>query len=243
MNSKIFKLINENLDKTFNLPKYNDLVITPDSVVTDLPFTPAKLIKFRDSLCNELQFEEIDLNGTITEVVAELDKRYMHRFFGEIWQPSTDKHTYSGWSIVDRINKQNPKAVLDFGCGYNPFKNRINNLTGIDPFNDQADFMVDILDFKVEPNSFDHIIVFGSLNFGELEDIKFRFKSLVNLLAPNGKMYFRANPGHQWPNGPYVDIFPWSFEVAYNLANEHGLKLDKFKKDTGNRIYFEMENV
>jgi hypothetical protein len=53
-------------------------------------------------------------------------------------------------------------------------------------------------------------------------------------------MYFRANPGHQWPSGPYVDIFPWTFEVAYNLAKTYNLKLATFKKDNGNRLYFEM---
>ena len=56
---------------------------------------------------------------------------------------------------------------------------------------------------------------------------------------PGGRMYFRANPGHLWPKGPYVDIFPWTFEVAYELAKKHNLELEKFKQDNGDRLYFE----
>jgi len=96
------------------------------------------------------------------------------------------------------------------------------------------------MDFAVEPETYDHIIVFGSLNFGDLEDIETRFAKLNELLMPGGRMYFRANPGHLWPKGPYVDIFPWTFEVAYRLAKTHGLQLEKFKQDNGDRLYFEI---
>jgi len=35
-----------------------------------------------------------------------------------------------------------------------------------------------------------------------------------------------------------VDIFPWSFEVANDLAKAHNLTLETFKKDNNNRLYF-----
>ena len=98
--------------------------------------------------------------------------------------------------------------------------------------------MVDILEFKVEPESFDHIIVFGSLNFNSRDEIDNRFEKLVSVLMPGGKMYFRANPGILWPTGPYVDIFPWTFEIAYELAQKHDLELETFKKDNNDRLYF-----
>ena len=242
MNTRIFKLFSENLEKSFHLDKYSKIRdnIDTQTVINDLPWTPARLRKFTETISNELEFEDINLSGTLEEVVDRLDLRYMNRFFGEIWKPDTDKYQYSGWGLVDLINKQNPKSVLDFGCGYNPFKGRINNLIGIDPFNNQADYMVDILEFAVEPQTYDHIIVFGSLNFGDKNDIYTRFAKLNELLMPGGRMYFRANPGHLWPKGPYVDIFPWSFEVAYDLAKTYGLTLEKFKKDNGDRLYFEM---
>jgi SAM-dependent methyltransferase len=240
MNTRIFKLIKENLELAFNLPKYKTVCdnFCENTRIDSLPWTPARHKKFTQSIANELQFESIDLTGTIAEVVDKLDKRYLNRFFGEIWKPTTEIYQYSGWGLVDEINKANPKSVLDFGCGYNPFKGRITNLVGIDPYNNCADYMVDILEFKVEPESFDHIIVFGSLNFNSRDEIDERFAKLVSVLMPGGKMYFRANPGILWPNGPYVDIFPWSFEVAYELAQQYNLELETFKKDNNDRLYF-----
>ncbi len=238
MNTRIFSLVMQNLEQTFSLPKYADLQLTKDSVIDDLPFTPARKEKFCQSLMHELDIENLDLTGTVEQFVQSLDTFYMKRFFGEIWKPNTDEHTYSGWSIVDRINERNPKNVLDFGCGYNQFKSRIKNLTGIDPFNENADYMVDILDFNVD-EKYDHMIVFGSLNFGDEVDIRTRFTKLYSLLDVGGRMYFRVNPGILWPKGPYVDIFPWSFEFAYALAKEHNCKLEQYKKDR-KRFYFEI---
>lgn len=242
MNTRIFRLITEKIEDSFHLEKYKEIRegLDKNTIIDLLPWTPARQRKFTEQICDELQFDQLDLSGTIEHVVYKLDQRYMNRFFGEVWQPDTDKYQYSGWGLVDLINATNPKAVLDFGCGYNPFKGRIDNLVGIDPFNNQADYMVDILEFAVEPQTYDHIIVFGSLNFGDRNDIETRFAKLNELLMPGGRMYFRANPGNLWPKGPYVDIFPWSFEVAYDLAKTHGLELEKFKKDNGDRLYFEM---
>lgn len=207
MNTRIFTLVMKNLEQAFSLPKYENLHIDKDTVIDDLPFTPVRKEKFCQNVMSELDIEQLYLTGTVEQFVQSLDTFYMKRFFGEIWKPNTDEHTYSGWSIVDRINERNPKNVLDFGCGYNQFKPRIKNLTGIDPFNNQADYMVDILDYNVD-EKYDNIIVFGSLNFGDEKDIETRFSKLVNLLDDNGKMYFRVNPGILWPKGPYVDIFP-----------------------------------
>ena len=41
MNTKIFKLIEQNLHLAFSLPKYADTVIDQDTVVDQLPWTPA----------------------------------------------------------------------------------------------------------------------------------------------------------------------------------------------------------
>jgi len=240
MNTRIFNLIKKNLEVAFNLPKYQAIQnsLTEFTKIDSLPWTPARLKKFEESIDKELQLGPLNLTGTISEVVDRLDKKYLNRFFGEIWKPSTDVYQYSGWKIVEEINKEQPKAVLDFGCGYNPFKGRIKNLVGIDPYNNCADYMVDILEFKVEPESFDHIIVFGSLNFNSQDEIEVRFQRLVDILMPGGKMYFRANPGILWPNGSYVDIFPWSFEIAHKFAKTYDLNLETFKKDTNDRLYF-----
>jgi len=58
------------------------------------------------------------------------------------------------------------------------------------------------------------------------------------MLAANGKMFFRVNPGIQHVKGPWVDVFAWSFEVAHEFAKKFNLSLDEFKKDANNRLYF-----
>jgi hypothetical protein len=239
MNTKIFKLIEENLHQAFNLDKYSLVTpnITADTVVEDLPWTPARYRKFKDAVEAELSLP-CEYRGTLREIVEDLDQRYLLRFFGEIWRPRTDDYSFTGWQLAEEINKQDPKNVLDVGCGYHPFKGRIPNLVGIDPYNNAADYMVDILEYKVKPASHDHIIALGSINFNSKEDIIARFGHCVNLLAPGGKFYLRANPGITHKTGPWVEIFPWSFEVVNEFAEVFNLKLLEFKKDANDRLYF-----
>jgi SAM-dependent methyltransferase len=237
MNTKIFKLIKENLETTFNLPKYKNIAIDADTVVDDLPWTPARYRKFKDHIEAELSLP-CEYRGTLKEIVDDLSERYTHRFFAEIWKPRTGDYDYTGWGLAEAITKEDPKSVLDVGCGYHPFKGRIPNLVGIDPYNNCADFEVDILEYRVKPESYDHIIALGSINFNSKDDIEARFKHCVDLLAPGGKFYLRANPGIAHKTGPYVDIFPWSFEVANEFAEKFGLKLLEFKRDTNERLYF-----
>ena len=156
MNTKIFTLIKENLQTTFNLPKYANIVIDESTQVDALPWTPARYRKFRDAVEAELSLP-CDYIGTLKDIVADLSERYILRFFSEIWKPRTNDYDYTGFQLVDEINAQNPRAVLDVGCGYHPFKGRIQNLVGIDPYNNCADFEVDILDYRVK-HKHDHIL-------------------------------------------------------------------------------------
>lgn len=242
MNTKIFKLIKENLDATFNLPKYKNIVIDADTVVDQLPWTPARYRKFKDAVEAELSLP-CEYRGTLKQIVDDLSERYTHRFFAEIWKPRTGDYDYTGWGLAEAITKENPKSVLDVGCGYHPFKGRIPNLVGIDPYNNCADFEVDILEYRVKPASHDHIIALGSINFNSRDDIEARFGHCVDLLEPSGKFYLRANPGIPHKNGPYVDIFPWSFEVVNEFAEKFGLKLLEFKKDANDRLYFSYQKL
>ena len=237
MNRKIFKLITENLQSSFNLPKFAEIrnTINKDTVVLDLPWTPARLRKFQEKIESVLDLN-IELSGTVEQITARLDRQYTGRFFGEIWQPNTDKYNYTGWSVVDEINKRNPRAVLDVGCGYNQFKPRIPGLIGIDPYNNSADYQVDILDF-VSSTKFDAMIVFGSINFNSRDEIEQRIAHCVNLLNQGGRMYFRVNPGIAHAKGPWVDIFEWDFKTVQEFAEQFGLELETFKVDD-NRNYF-----
>jgi hypothetical protein len=234
MNTKIFALLTKNLQEAFNLPKYQNIVIDETTAVDQLPWTPARYSKFRDAVEAELSLP-CDYVGTLEHITHDLSERYINRFFGEIWKPRTGDYDYTGWHLVDEINALNPKSVLDVGCGYHPFKGRINNLVGIDPYNNCADYMVDILDYVGEH---DVIIALGSINFNSRDEIEARFEKCVNMLQAGGTFFLRANPGIPHKTGPYVDIFPWTFEIVKEFGDRYNLKLETFKKDANDRLYF-----
>ena len=237
MNNKIFSLLSKNLRAAFNLPKYANISIDANTQVDAMPWTPARYSKFKDAVEAELSLP-CEYRGTLKQIVDDLSERYTHRFFAEIWKPRTGDYEHTGWSLVDEINALNPESVLDVGCGYHPFKGRIQNLVGIDPYNNCADYEVDILDYKVKPESHDVIIALGSINFNSRDDIEQRFGHCVNLLKSGGKFYLRANPGITHKTGPYVEIFPWTFEVVNEFAETYKLKLETFKRDANERLYF-----
>lgn len=244
MNTKIFNLVEKNLHQAFNLEKHYHVLMALDAntVIADLPWTPARYRKFKDAIQKEMQFEFDDYNDTVENIVNELDRRYLRRFFGEIWKPRTGDYQWTGWALVDEIKKHNPRNVLDVGCGYNQFKERLPNLIGIDPNNDCADYMVDILEYSVPGEQYDAIMALGSINFNSEQDVEKRFAHCVSLLAPGGRFYLRANPGIQWANGPWVDIFAWNFAFVKQLEKKYGLRLETFKQDGNNsqsgRLYF-----
>jgi len=234
MNTKIFSLLQKNLQFAFNLPKYANISIDEATVVDQLPWTPARYRKFKDAVEAELSLP-CDYIGTLNDITNDLSERYIHRFFAEIWKPRTNDYDYTGWQLADEINQLNPKSVLDVGCGYHPFKGRINNIVGIDPYNNCADYMVDILDYA---GVHDVIIALGSINFNSRDEIEARFKKCVDTLETDGKFYLRANPGITHKTGPYIDIFPWSFAIVKEFADKYNLKLETFKQDANNRLYF-----
>ena len=237
MNTKIFDLLQKTLRQSFNLPKYANIVIDADTVVQDLPWTPARYKKFKDAVEAELSLP-CDYVGTLRAITDDLSERYILRFFSEIWKPRTGDYEHTGWELADEINALMPERVLDVGCGYHPFKGRINNLIGIDPYNNCADYEVDILDYKVKPESHDVIMALGSINFNSKDEIQSRFAHCVSLLKQGGKFFLRANPGITHKTGPYVEIFNWTFEVVNEFAETYNLNLDTFKKDANDRLYF-----
>lgn len=239
MNTKIFNLIIKNLEQAFALPKYASISLNADTVVDLLPWTPARYRKFKDAVEGELQLES-DWCGPVRSIVEDFDQRYLRRFFGEIWKPRTEDYKFTGWQLVEDIKNQGATRVLDLGCGYHPFQGRIPGIVGIDPYNEAADYMIDILDFNLDAGQWDAVICLGSINFNSREDIEARFAQAVKLCALGGHMYFRANPGIQWKTGPWVDIFAWSFDVVTELAKKYNLELLTFKQENINpgRLYF-----
>lgn len=231
MNSKIFSHITKKLSDVWHLPQHAQIRqnIGCDTDLGSLPWTPARRKKFIENLESTFGVA-IELSGTVRDLTERTDQRYLAWFFGEVWKPRTDRYHYTGWWICDEINKTNPNRVLDVGCGYNTFKERIQNLVGIDPYNNCADYMVDVLDYMV-PERYDHIIALGSINFNSRSEIEQRFFRCAELLAPGGRLWMRCNPGVPHAAGPWVDIFPWDFQTARELADSSGLALTTMKQD------------
>lgn len=182
---------------------------------------------------------EVELNApSVENLVDAIDEQVLANYFGKVWQPKTKKYKYSGLEIIDEINALQPKAVLDLGCGYNEFKGKINNVTGVDPFNDKADHKCAILNYQSD-EKYDVTIVMGSINFGSADKIIREMAHAVSLTAPEGLLFFRANPGkqHEAPEAKWIDFFHWTPEFIINLARELNLIVVTIKQDA-NRLYF-----
>lgn len=241
MNRKILNYLLENLQDAFKLSRWDAIrnTITESSYIDMLPWTPKRLEKFKQDIVDTFDVEA-NYTTTVAALANDIDHKYALRFWGGIWQPKTDVYQYTGWGIVDEIMKYNPKKVLDVGCGYNQFKQRIPNLIGLDKYNNSADYMIDILEYNVD-DRYDAVIVLGSINFGEYEDISVRFKKVFDLTAPGGRIYVRANPGESHKNGPWIDIYKWDWDTVERIRKENEARLLTFKQDNSNRLYFVYE--
>ncbi len=178
----------------------------------------------------------------IVDLTNTIDYNVLKKYFTTVWQPITKKYKYSGLSIVDEVNNLKPLRVLDLGCGYNEFKGKINNLIGVDPYNNKADIQSSILDYKSQ-EQFDVVISLGSINFGTVDKIYAELENAVNLTKPNGLLYFRVNPGeqHKAPEAQWIQFFNWTSEFIINSSSALNcsiLKLEQEVNDRGTRYYF-----
>lgn len=184
---------------------------------------------------------DIEINGkadSIEQMVYTIDEMVLARYFGQVWQPKTKKYKYSGLSMIDEINALEPKHVLDLGCGYNEFKGKINNLIGVDPYNDRADVKCRLEDYTSEQKA-DVTICLGSINFGSADKIIREVAHAVNLTAEGGLLFFRGNPGkqHEAPEAKWIDFFNWTPEFIINLAQILDCMVVTIRQDA-NRLYF-----
>ena len=177
--------------------------------------------------------------SSVLDLSYEVDKLTLECYFGKVWQPVTKKYKYSGLGIVDEINGFDDNLqVLDLGCGYNEFKGKINNLTGVDPYNKRADIKSDIMSYEPE-NLYDILISFGSINFGSADKIILEMIKATSFVKPGGLMYHRVNPGkmHDKPEAQWIDFFNWTPEFISNLAPVLGVTVITIKQD-GERLFF-----
>ena len=176
---------------------------------------------------------------TVEQWTTAIDNYCLHRYFSQYWQPDMKKWKYSGLQLIDEVNALHPRSVLDVGCGYNEFRGRINNLIGIDPYNDNADYKIATLDYKTK-EKFDVILCLGSINFGTQDKIVREVAHCVSMLEEGGTMFFRVNPGvqHDKPEAHWIEFFAWNVPFIIDLAQQLKLKILDNRDDTNQRKYF-----
>ena len=188
--------------------------------------------------------ETFDINcnqkfTSIEEYVHYIDNQCLDVYFSKIWQPDMKKWKYSGLKLIDEVNALNPRSVLDVGCGHNEFKGKIKNLTGIDPYNDRADYKISIMDFRSN-EKFDVILCLGSINFGSQDKITAEIAKTVHLLEEGGTIFFRVNPGvsHDRLESHWIEFFAWNVPFIIELAEKFNLKVLDIRDDANQRKYF-----
>ena len=182
---------------------------------------------------------QVDRCETLEQYSDAIDDACLHRYFSKYWQNDMKKWKYSGLSLIDEVNNLKPRSVLDVGCGYNEFKGKINNLIGIDPYNDKADIRVGTLDYKTD-RKFDVILCLGSVNFGSRDKIIAEVGRCVNLLSDDGLMFFRVNPGlkHDKPEADLIEFYPCTVPFKLGLSERFRLNILDIRDDTNQRKYF-----
>jgi SAM-dependent methyltransferase len=182
---------------------------------------------------------EVDRCDTLEDYSEAIDEASLERYFSKYWHNDMKKWKYSGLALIDEVNSLRPRKVLDVGCGYNEFKGKIDNLVGIDPYNDKADLKVSTLQYKTD-EKYDVILCLGSVNFGSKDNIIAEVGRCVNLLADDGVMFFRVNPGlsHDKTEADWIEFYAWNVPFIIELAEMYKLKILDIRDDTNQRKYF-----
>jgi len=177
--------------------------------------------------------------NTLEQYVEEIDVACLHKYFSKYWENDMKKWKYSGLALVDEVNSLKPRAVLDVGCGYNEFKGKIDNLTGIDPYNDKADLQVSTLEYRTD-QKFDVMLCLGSVNFGSRDKIIAEVGRCVDLLEDRGTMFFRVNPGvqHDKSEAKWIEFYAWNVPFIIELSEMFNLKILDIRDDSNQRKYF-----
>ena len=182
---------------------------------------------------------EVDRCDTLEQYAEAIDVACLHKYFSKYWENDMKKWKYSGLALVDEVNSLKPRAVLDVGCGYNEFKGKIDNLTGIDPYNDKADLQVSTLEYRTD-QKFDVMLCLGSVNFGSRDKIIAEVGRCVDLLEDRGTMFFRVNPGvqHDKFEAKWIEFYAWNVPFIIELSEMFNLKILDIRDDSNQRKYF-----
>lgn len=174
-------------------------------------------------------------------------------YFAHHWVGNTLAFEKSGEALVEKVNALKPKTVLDVGCGYNLYRDKIkcDLFVGIDPYNDNSTFKMSTLDFaenvRLDGQQFDVVMALGSINFGNEAKIYSELTAVDKLLKKGGHLFIRANPGlpHKHSDYALVDLiqfYPWSKYDSLTISHLFGYELLEFSEETNKvgdkRLFF-----
>ena len=192
------------------------------------------------------------------DLIDHIDEKVVGEYFGDFkeggsyWKPDTNwEFKRTGQQLIDKMNDREWDTWLDMGCGNNQYKHYWpDKVTGVDPFNTNADLVGDAESFKSD-KLYDVVTVMGSINFGDYETIAKQMENVCSFCKPGGTMFFRFNPGitHDDPTGKakWIDFFEWSPEYINEFASKFGFDVIEIGADNeqpekiryGRRIYSE----
>ena len=214
------------------------------SKLEDLIHTSPQLLRnpstMRQAIAGTFDVDVDDVEyGNLGELVERIDDAVLDKYFSNIWQAEMKKFKYSGLTLIDEVNSLKPRRVLDVGCGYNEFKGKIDNLIGIDPYNNSADVMCKILDYNPK-EKFDVVLALGSINFGSTDKVFAELEHTVSLCNPGAVLFFRVNPGlqHTPPESRWISFYPWDSNFIVNCADYFDVDILDIRNDSNNRMYF-----
>ena len=165
----------------------------------------------------------------------------MESYFSGVWKDQNFKNLkYSGYQLVDYVNNQKPRSVLDIGCGYNRFKNKIHNLIGLDPYNKAADIQLP-LEKICTSTKYDIILALGSINFGDESVIDDQIDIIDKIF--DREAIFRVNPGipHDWADYGDIVWYPWTLDKIHSIATKYNYWIKKLHTEytvQGHMRYF-----
>tara|TARA_R100001509_G_scaffold102721_1_gene60360 strand:- start:49 stop:576 length:528 start_codon:yes stop_codon:yes gene_type:complete len=165
----------------------------------------------------------------------------MESYFSGVWKDQNFKNLkYSGYQLVDYVNNQKPRSVLDIGCGYNRFKNKIHNLIGLDPYNKAADIQLP-LEKICTSTKYDIILALGSINFGDESVIDDQIDIIDKIF--DREAIFRVNPGipHDWADYGDIVWYPWTLDKIHSIATKYDYWIKKLHAEytvQGHMRYF-----
>lgn len=264
--------------------------IAPESPINQLPFTQEFIRACEEEFSMQVRDMHYPIHLykvshwqhlTMEDFVKEIDKQYQHNYFvgengtsttgvvGEILdvndKPIANKWNMRGQALVDRLmnmQRENPNlTILDMGCGVNEYKKYLNNVTGVDPYREEADILAKQSDFDPQGQTWDVIICFGPMNWYTYDEQYRNMLTLKRCLAPDGLLlwshnhnYYKlfqpeAEYAHTWLHGDLEDAqknsafffvdrewkYTWYFNnterTINTLAKHVGLSVDKIDYD------------